>query len=399
MPPDDEQRPKGRPDYKVYRSRPRLSDKLRKGGGDLGSLRKKGDKGGPEMRKYRSGGRGGGFFDRFRRRGGGGGGRPWWKWVLYACGVWILISILAFMVSAQIQTGKLSDEAKDELSGGPVLLGGQNILVLGGDQRGEQVGQDEPGNSRSAPPRADTIMVIHAGLTSFRKLSIPRDTYAEIPGHGSEKINAGFSATGEKNGDAALMIRTVENFLGIDMNHLIIVDFDGFVDFINALGGVKVDLPKRVCGEISGGKSNGGVTIHLKAGEHTLQADKALALARIRENICVPSEDDRQRAARQQLIITGIKDRLTSITRFPINFIKGPIIGWSAPKALISDMGGFELPQLALAAMFGGNPDTNVLKPDSSGPGGSLVVSQDECFRAVVKLTGDKPERTPACSP
>ena len=58
MPPDDEQRPKGRPDYKVYRSRPRLSDKLRKGGGDLGSLRKKGDKRGPEMRKYRSGGGG-----------------------------------------------------------------------------------------------------------------------------------------------------------------------------------------------------------------------------------------------------------------------------------------------------------------------------------------------------
>jgi LCP family protein required for cell wall assembly len=398
MPPDDEQRPKGRPDYKVYRSRPRLSDRLRKR--DLGSLRKQGaEKDGPEMRRYRSGG-GGGFFGRFRRGGGGdGGGRPWWKWVLYACGVWILISILAFMISAQIQTGKLSDAAKNELSGGPALLAGQNILVLGGDQRGAQVGADEPGNSRSAPPRADTIMVIHASLTSFRKLSIPRDTYAEVPGHGDQKINGAFSATGEKNGDAALMIKTVENFLGIDMNHLIIVDFDGFVDFINALGGVKVDLPKRVCGEISGGKENGGVTIHLKAGEHTLQAQKALALARIRENTCVPSETDLQRAARQQLIISGIKDRLTDPLRFPINFIKGPIIGWTAPKALISDMGGFTLPQLAVAALFGGNPKTSVLKPTSSGPGGSLVGPRSQCVEAVKRLIGGYPDREPACSP
>jgi LCP family protein required for cell wall assembly len=398
MTPDDEQRPKGRPDYKVYRSRPRLSDRLRKR--DLGSLRKQGaEKDGPEMRRYRSGGGGGGFLRGLRRGGGGGGRRPWWKWVLYACGVWVLISILAFMISAQIQTGKLSDAAKNELSGGPALLAGQNILVLGGDQRSAQVGGNDPGASLSAPPRADTIMVIHAGLTSFRKLSIPRDTYASIPGHGDQKINGGFSATGDKNGDAALMIKTVKDFLGINIDHLIIVDFNGFVDFINAVGGVKVNLPKRVCGEVSGGKKNGGVTIHLKAGEHTLQGDKALALARIRENTCVPSETDLQRAARQQLIISGIKNRLTDPLRFPINFLKGPLIGWTAPKALITDMGAFTLPQLAVASVFGGNPTTNVLKPSSSGPGGSLVVPKSQCIEAVKRLIGGNPDREPACSP
>jgi LCP family protein required for cell wall assembly len=394
MPPDDEQRPPERPDYKVYRSRPRLSDRLRKR--ELGDLKKES---GGDMRRYRGGG--GGWRDRFRRGGskGDGGGRPWWKWALYAAGFWVLLSFVAFCISAQIQKGKLSDEAKAALAGGPDVLAGQNILILGGDQRGSKVGNNEPGASQSAPPRADTIMVLHASLTSFRKLSIPRDTYAEIPGHGNDKINAAFSITGQKNGDAALMIKTVANFLGIDINHLIIVNFDGFVDFINAIGGVKVDLPKRVCGEVSGGKANGGVTIHLKAGEHTLQADKALALARIRKNTCVPSEDDRERAARQQLILSGIKDRLTDPLRFPINFIKGPIIGWSAPKALISDMGGFTLPQVAIAAMFGGNPPTNVLKPSESGPGGSLVVSDSECRAAVHRLTGGDPKNDPACSP
>ena len=99
-----------------------------------------------------------------------------------------------------------------------------------------------------------------------------------------------------------------------------------------------------VCGDVDGGKKQGGVSLKLPPGEITLQGDKALAYARIRHNNCDPSEDDRDRAARQQQVLNGIKGRLTSITRFPYNFIKGPFIGWDAPKAFISDMGGFTLP-------------------------------------------------------
>ncbi|MGZ5308183.1 MAG: LCP family protein [Solirubrobacterales bacterium] len=402
MPDEDEQRPKGRPDYKVYRSRPKLSDRVRKP--DIGALRKerekKGGSTGPDgMRTYRSRSGLGGIVDRFKSRGGEGGGRPWWKWALIGAGVWILISYIAFAISAQIQKSKLSDETKSALTGGPDLLAGQNILLLGGDQRGEQVGNDEPGADQSAPPRADSIMVLHASLTSFRKLSIPRDTQADIPGFGTEKINGAFSITGKEKGDAALMIKTVSAFLGIDINHLVIIDFDGFVDFIDTLGGVKVTLPHRVCGSISGGKANGGVTLKLKRGEHTLESQKALALARIRKNECNPGETDIERAQRQQLILNGIKGRLTDPLRFPINFIKGPWIGWAAPKALISDMGGFTLPQVAIAAMFGGNSKPNVLKPTGASSAGNLIVPQSECNRAVEKLLGGPPDREPECSP
>ena len=402
MPEEDEQKPKGRPDYKVYRSRPKLSDRIRKP--DIGALRKEREKKsgatGPDgMRKYQSRGGLGGIADRIRSRGGEGGGRPWWKWALIGAGVWILISYIAFAISAQIQKGKLSDEAKGALAGGPDLLAGQNILILGGDQRGEQVGGNEPGADQSAPPRADSIMVLHASLTSFRKLSIPRDTQADIPGFGTEKINGAFSITGKQKGDAALMIETVSAFLGIDINHLVIIDFDGFVDFIDTLGGVKVDLPHRVCGSISGGKANGGVTLKLKRGEHTLESQKALALARIRKNECNPGESDIERAQRQQLILNGIKGRLTDPLRLPINFIKGPWIGWAAPKALISDMGGFTLPQVAVAAVFGGSPKPSVLIPSGASSAGNLVVPQEECIRAVEKLTGGPPDRDPVCSP
>ena len=263
-------------------------------------------------------------------------------------------------------------------------------------------------------------MVLHASLTSFKKLSIPRDTLAAIPDCGEQKINASLACnTNSPDGNPASTIRTVSDFLGIDIHHLVIIDFDGFADLINTLGGVKVDIPdnknvtdicKRrdvvVAGDVDGGKQQGGVSLGLPAGETTLQGDKALALARLRKNECDPGEDDRDRAARQQLILNAIKGRMTSITRLPYNFIKGPWIGWNIPKAFISDMGGFTLPQLGIAALFGGSGETNVLGRDengdisaSPGPGGSIVISQGDCRKAVEALTGGEPDREPACSP
>jgi LCP family protein required for cell wall assembly len=258
-------------------------------------------------------------------------------------------------------------------------------------------------------------MVLHASLTSFRKLSIPRDTLAEIPDCGTQKINASLACnTNSPDGNIASTITTVSDFLGIDIHHVLIIDFDGFSDLINTLGGVKVDIPdnknvsqlcKRrdvvIAGDVDGGKDQGGISLGLPAGETTLEGDKALALARLRQNICDPGEDDTDRAARQQLILNGIKSRLTSITRLPYNFVKGPWIGWNMPKAFISDMGGFTLPQLGIAAIFGGAGETNVLGKETatSGDGGSLVVSDSECRDAVEELTGGEPDREPACSP
>jgi LCP family protein required for cell wall assembly len=357
-----------------------------------------------------SGGRGGirGFFGRLT-----GGKRPWLRWILIFAVGWLLLSFITFAISAQIQKGKLPQSAKDALKGGPAVLAGQNILILGGDRRGKTQ-HNANGAEGEGPPRADTIMVLHASLTSFRKLSIPRDSYAAIPNCGEQKINASLACnTQSTNGNPAETIKTVENFLGIDINHIVIVDFDGFADFINTLGGVTINVPDTngkkdgavVCGDVDGGKKQGGVSLKLPPGDITLQGDKALAYARIRHNNCDPSEDDRDRAARQQEVLNGIKDRLTSITRFPYNFIKGPWIGWNAPKAFISDMGGFTLPQVAIAAILGGNGATNVLggsggKSDATtGPGGSLAYPDSVCIDAVKTLVGGDPPHHPACTP
>jgi LCP family protein required for cell wall assembly len=257
-------------------------------------------------------------------------------------------------------------------------------------------------------------MVIHTALGSFRKLSIPRDSLAQIPGCGTQKINASLACNTQSNqGNPGLTIRTVENFLGIEINHIVIVDFQGFADFIDTLGGVSIDVPGNkdvssacrlknrtlvVAGDVDGGKGQGGVSLGLTAGEHTLEGEKALAFARLRHNICDASETDIERAERQQLVLNGIKGRLTSITRFPINFVKGPWIGWNAPKAIVSDMGGLNLPQLALTSIFGGG-GTTVLEPIADGPGGSILISPSECREKVNELLGSEPPDTPACSP
>jgi LCP family protein required for cell wall assembly len=413
MPDDGEQRPSGPPDYNVYRSRKGLLSRLRspdlsklKGGAKLPGKRPRGERD-PER------GRG-----RERRE-----GQSKWtpkralKWVGLAALGWILLSFLAFAVSAQLQSFKLSGEAKEALHGNPLLLpSAQTILVLGTDARppgvddgaeaSEECFEQQSKGEKPHDPcfegefRADTLMLIRAGGGTFNKLSIPRDAFAEIPGQAPTKINAAFAY-----GGAALQIKTVEEFLGIQIDHVAIVDFTGFEELIDAVGGVSVNVPVKLCADIAGGAGGGqgGQTLRLHEGENTLDGEKALIYSRIRKPSECPGTgasaftlgyDDFDRANAQQAVINGIKDRLTDPLRAPYNFIKGPIIGWDAPKAFVSDMGFFTMPQLVLAAGIGGSAPNEVLcgKPEREacgfGPEGSVEIPEEVRRQAVKRFLG-----------
>ena len=392
-PGDEQGRPDqqgGRPDYKVYKSRPGLLSRLRST--DLDSMRERLRGRRPAAPQPPS------------------EGRRWLRWILIAIGAWILISFLAFAISAQIQRFKLESGATKELSGNPLLLPSpQTILLLGSDRRDDETA--EPTFDPNVPSRADTIMLLRVGGGTFRKLSIPRDSFAAIPGHDAQKINAAYAIDDTDDvadqGNTSLMVETVESFLGVDVDHVVLVDFEGFKNFIDAIGGVEVELPDKLCSEISGGEANGGFTKHFGPGEETLNGDDALILARTRINTCpqkgdsdeFDNYDDLDRAAAQQEILSGIKGRLTSPLRLPINFIKGPIIGWTAPQAIISDMGALTMPQLVLAAAIGGDSDPALLEPSGPGPAGSLIIPQEECQQAVETFLDGDPPRTPECSP
>jgi len=408
MPPDDPRRQPERPDYKVYKSRRGVFSGLKRP--DISGLR---DRVSGSPKKPKDSGS--------RKPKPPGAPKPTWRRVLKWAGIaavgWILLSFVLFAISAQIQSSKLAGGVDGGLHGNPFLaVSPQTILVLGSDVRpsglaskGEATPQHcvDAASSGATPPktclpyRSDTILLVRAGGTTFHKLSIPRDTLATIPGHGGQKINSAYAFGGAK-----LTIKTVEKFLGINIDHIAIVDFNGFRDFINSIGGVEVTLNKKICSEVSGGAQNGGFSLFLDPGTHTLDADQALTLARTRENVAqdpqghaCPPITDVDRVAFQQDIINGMKSRLTDPLRIPYNFIHAPFIAWNAPKAFVSDMGAFSLPQLVFSAAISGSAGTDVVKPASTDAAGNLVVAHSECLRAVKKFLGGNPPRNPACSP
>ena len=363
--------------YKVYRSGPRSLRALLRGeeeGALLG-----GDRGGGDGRHGGRGGRGGDGGAAGR----GATARRVLKYVAIVVGAWLLLSLVLFIISAQIEQGNLPDSASAALtSGGNMVTSADTVLILGTDQRPRVgAGSKEPGaNKADAGSHSDTIMLWRIGGGASRRLSIPRDTVATIPGHGLGKINAGYAI-----GGPALAIKTVEQFTGVKINHVIVINLAAFPQFIDAVGGIDVKTG-RVCSDISGGTKNGGFSLNLQPGTHHLNGRDALTLARTRENKCNPAENDLTRVRRQQEILNAIKSQLFSVG----TFFRLPWASWDAPKVLRTDMGGVTLLSLFAASELGGSAPVDVLKPSGAevlpGYGDALRVSPTAVHAAVAKL-------------
>ncbi len=293
------------------------------------------------------------------------------KWLALAVFGWLLLSFVLFMVSAQLQEG-VSDDAENALSTGGTLLSGSTILVLGSDARaGESIDETQAG-----PSRADSIMLVHAALGSVRKLSIPRDIEVEIPGHGTNKINAAYAL-----GGPALTIETIEQFLGNDLeiNHLVEVSFEDFPRLIDALGGVTVNNKTRIC---SPPFDNFWRGLTFRRGELELNGRRALGYARVRKNPCAPAEDDRARAARQQEVLRAMGAQVKS----PSTFFRLPWVSWKAPQAMRTDLKGPGLLALFADMATGNSEDTAVLEAGCCVNGSNLFVSDGAKRDAVDKL-------------
>ena len=292
------------------------------------------------------------------------------KWVALAIAGWLLLSLVLFMISAQTQDG-VSPATERALSSKGSLFTGSNVLVLGSDVRtGDSIDESQAG-----PGRSDTIMLVHSAFGSVRKLSIPRDVEVEVPGHGINKINAAYAF-----GGPALTIETVESFLGngLEVNHVVEVDFKNFPEFIDSLGGVTVNNKTRVC---SPPFDNFWKGLHFKKGEIELNGERALGYARVRKNNCAPAEDDRARAARQQQVLSAIGSQVKS----PSTFFRLPWVSWHAPRTLRSDMNGFQLMGLFADMATGSSDKTEVLEATCCR-GTNLFVSDGAKADAVRKL-------------
>ncbi|WP_143591470.1 LCP family protein [Thermoactinospora rubra] len=164
----------------------------------------------------------------------------------------------------------------------------QNWLFVGSDRRPEELGHQ----------RADTIMIVHLPPDRRRVylISIPRDAYVPIPGHGKDKINAAYAFGGPK-----LLIKTVEQLTKVRIDHFAALDFRGFVDITKAIGGVELHLMQTVHDPIS--------KITWKQGKVVLEGESALNFVRQRYNL---AGGDFDRIKRQQAFLRALGEKVVS---------------------------------------------------------------------------------------
>ena len=214
---------------------------------------------------------------------------------------------------------------------------GQNWLIVGSDSRqgltdkqivALHVGFDF-GTSDSA-----SLMLLHVGTGRPVLISIPRDSYVPIPGHGSNKINAALAF-----GGPSLLVQTVENVTGLGINHYMGIGFGGLVAVVNQVGGVTICLPTALHDYNSG--------VNLKAGCQTLDGAQALAFVRDRHSF---ADEDLQRIQDQRAFLKALLDKATSPGVY-LNPLTALPFGSSAASSISVDQGThlYDLVQAALA--------------------------------------------------
>ncbi len=167
------------------------------------------------------------------------------------------------------------------------------ILLAGSDIRSATPTTGVGAVSRPFQPgeqRSDLLMLVHidADRRTASLISIPRDSWVRVPGHGMMKVNAALSL-----GGPPLMIATVEHMTHVRINHYAVIDFQGFRAMVQALGGVDVEIARQT--------ASGNVTFH--QGLNRLTPAQALAYVRQRDGL---PQGDLSRAQRQQNLIRAI---------------------------------------------------------------------------------------------
>ena len=214
---------------------------------------------------------------------------------------------------------------------------GQNWLIVGSDTRQglttKEIIQLHVGFDFGTT-NSDSLMLLHMGTGKPVLISIPRDSYVPIPGHGENKINAALGF-----GGPSLLIQTVENVTGLRIDHYMGIGFGGLVSVVNEVGGVNICLPAALHDTDSG--------INLKAGCQTLNGDQALAFVRDRHSF---ADEDLQRMQDQRAFLRALLDKATSPGVYLNPFTALPF-GSSAASSISVDQGTdlYDLVNAALA--------------------------------------------------
>ena len=287
---------------------------------------------------------------------------------------WIGYGYWELRASMQRANDRMTPATRAALTPGGSIWGSPStILVLGSDAR--------PGDTSS---RSDSILLVRVDPSrqQIAELSIPRDLRTEIAGYQPTKINAAYAY-----GGPPLAIHTIENLTGVKVNHLVLVNFQGFEKLIDALGGVTIVNPTKII-------SNEFDGYHWRFGKGTLHLDgrHALAYSRVRENTLNPADNDLTRGQRQQRVLTALATRLGS----PSTLLHLPKVGNALGEPLTTDLSASDLVALGwrrfraartLHCRLGGTPATY---------GGQWeLIGSEENRQTIAMFLGESAPRAP----
>ena len=217
------------------------------------------------------------------------------KYILILVVVFILSGMVgAFFANALVDNKP--DYNEDDKKGMLVAKDKATVMIMGVDERADDVG------------RSDTLMIatLDSDKNQAALLSVPRDTRVKIKGHGFDKINAAYAYGGRK-----LTQETIESLLNTHIDHYIKINVHGFTKIIDALGGIDIDVEKRMYYE-DPWDDDGGLYIDLQPGMQHMDGKTAITYVRYRDE-----EGDIGRIKRQQNFMKAVMDKLVSPTIIP----------------------------------------------------------------------------------
>lgn len=235
--------------------------------------------------------------------------------VLAVIGI-LVLALVVWLIVVPIYAWSHVDRVAYEPSGDrPDNQPGTTYLLVGSDSRSglTKAEKKKLGTGSSAGGRTDTMIILYVppgGEPAM--ISLPRDSFVDIPGHGSNKLNAAYSFGGPK-----LLTKTVEQNTGLRVDDYIEVGFAGFVNVIDAIGGVEVCLKKPIKDKDS--------HLKLKAGCQNLEGKNALGYVRMRK---ADAEGDLGRVKRQRQMVSAMASKAAS----PVSVLN-PVRYWKLANA------------------------------------------------------------------
>ncbi|HEX4814015.1 MAG TPA: LCP family protein [Nonomuraea sp.] len=269
----------------------------------------------------------------------------------------------------------------DDYEGRPADTPGTNWLLVGSDSRKGLTAAERKklATGRAVGQRTDSMMLLHVSDSGDKPtlVSLPRDSAVSIPGKGRDKLNSAYAIGGPK-----LLVRTVENATGLRIDNYMEIGFAGFVDIVDAVGGVEINVRAAVDDPKAG--------LKLKKGPQVLNGSQALGYVRTRKGGALP---DFERTKRQRQFLGAVVKKAASPGVLINPFTSIPL-AMSATEAVEVDTGTGVFDMLSLGLSMGDSPVTTVVPfgGEEAVPSGGTAVKWDRT-RALALFDALKDDR------